>query len=115
MAKSKKSSVSKTQMIKDAMAKHPDLGPKELAERLSAEGMEISPAYVSTIKSSLKRKSKKRSGSKTNGSNNGSRPQQGGSGDLISVPALVKAQELVKQAGDVAKARKALDVIATLS
>ena len=49
-----KSSVSKTQEIKNALAATPDKSPKEIADALTARGVDVSANYVSNIKSSLK-------------------------------------------------------------
>ena len=51
-----KSGVNKTQEIKKALAATPGKSPKEISEALTAKGIEISPAYVSTIKTNLKAK-----------------------------------------------------------
>jgi hypothetical protein len=53
----KKSSVNKSQAIRDALRDHPDKSPKEIADMLAAEGMKINAQYVSTIKSNAKIKS----------------------------------------------------------
>ena len=51
-----KSGVNKTQEIKKALAATPGKSPKEISEALTAKGIEISPAYVSKIKTNLKAK-----------------------------------------------------------
>ena len=51
-----KSSVNKTQVIEKALAASPGKGPKEISEALTAKGVDVSPAYVSTIKTNLKAK-----------------------------------------------------------
>ena len=114
MAKSKKPKpeVNKTQAVKEAMKKSPKLGPKDLAEKLKAEGIEVSPAYVSTIKSGIRRKAKRRVPGSAKGTNG--RPRSG-KGDFVAVDALSHAKEFIEKAGGVAEARKALDVIAQFS
>ena len=50
-----KSDVNKTDAIKEALARTPDKPPKEISEALTAKGIDVSPQYVSTIKSNLKK------------------------------------------------------------
>lgn len=52
--------VNKTQAIKAALAANRGKGPKEISAILNEQGVNASPAYVSTIKSSLKKKKKSR-------------------------------------------------------
>ncbi len=56
----KKSSVNKSQAIRDALEANPDKSPSEIAEVLKADGIVISAQYVSTIKSNAKIKTKRR-------------------------------------------------------
>jgi len=49
-----KADVNKSQEIKKILAATPDKGPKEISEELTAKGVDVSPAYVSTIKTNLK-------------------------------------------------------------
>jgi hypothetical protein len=51
-----KSSINKSQEIEKALAASPGKGPKEISEALIAKGVDVSPAYVSTIKTNLKAK-----------------------------------------------------------
>ena len=51
-----KAKLNKTQVIEKALAASPGKGPKEISEALTAKGVDVSPAYVSTIKTNLKAK-----------------------------------------------------------
>lgn len=92
--------VNKTQAIKAALAAHRDKGPTEIAAMLNEQGMDVSPAYVSTIKSSLKKK--KKAGTK-----------KAASGQNQYAP-LYAAKKLVEQVGSAAEAKKAIDTIGKL-
>jgi hypothetical protein len=48
----------KTAAVKRALAAHPHLQPKEIAEMLRNEGWDIKPQLVSVVKSNLKTKKK---------------------------------------------------------
>jgi hypothetical protein len=50
-----KSDVNKTDAIKDVLARTPDKPPKQISEELTAKGIDVSPGYVSTIKTNLKK------------------------------------------------------------
>jgi hypothetical protein len=51
-----KSKLNKTQVIEKALAASPDKGPTQISKELTAKGIEVSSAYVSTIKTNLKAK-----------------------------------------------------------
>lgn len=103
MARKKKPSVNKTQAIKETMDKFPSLGPQAIAAKLKEQGVSVTPAYVSTIKSSLKRRAQKATG-----------VRNGASGGFIAISALKQAQDFIEKAGGVDQAREALDVLAKL-
>lgn len=52
----KKASGNKSQAIRDALAAHPNESPKQIADRLVADGYKVNAQYVSTIKSNAKAK-----------------------------------------------------------
>ena len=56
--------VSKTQAIRDFLAEHPDASPTAVAEALVAQGLQISPAFVSTVRAKLE--SERQSGDSVN-------------------------------------------------
>ncbi len=55
MAK-KSASGNKSQAIRDALAAHPDKGPKEIAALLVEQGFKVNAQYVSIIKSNMNKK-----------------------------------------------------------
>ena len=104
-----KSGVNKTQEIKKALAATPDKSPKEISEALTAKGIEISPAYVSTIKTNLKAKmgAPKKKATKKRA------PKVAPATD-ISFEQLKKAKEMAQQLGGAEKAKEALAALAQL-
>ena len=107
MAKKKASSTknkkSKTELIREALRKTKNGSPSLVAKKLNAQGVKVTPQYVSTIKAADKRKSQAGEARRGPG-----RPV--GSGTKTSVPAewselkqcselMLKAVELVLQAG----------------
>lgn len=49
-----KKQVNKSQMIRDALAAYPEKSPTEIAAVLKKQGLDLTPQYVSTIKSNAK-------------------------------------------------------------
>jgi len=92
--------INKSEVIRDLLALHPEKAPLELAAIIKAEhGVAVPAGYVSTIKSNLKNKGKK-----------GRRKamKAGGAGPVSEISAAV---ELVRAAGSLAEARRALETI----
>lgn len=57
MAKSKEE-INKSQMIRDALRANRDKTPLEIAEMLTAKGIEVNAQYVSTVKTNMRKKSR---------------------------------------------------------
>ena len=55
---------SKSQAVRDYLAKKSDAGPKEIVEALAKKGIEVKDGLVSNIKFTLKKKGKKAGGKK---------------------------------------------------
>lgn len=90
----------KADAIRTYMNEHPDASPTAAAEALTKMGVkDVTPQYVSTIKSMDKRKSS--GGTKTDRS-------------PISVEEIFAAAEFIQDMGGYARARQALDVVAKL-
>lgn len=53
-SKRAKRTMNKTASIRAELQKDPNQSPKKLAEKLTSQGVKVSAAYVSTIKSKLK-------------------------------------------------------------
>jgi hypothetical protein len=115
MAKTKKPLISKTESIRQALANFPDLGPKEVAEQLTRQGLDISAGYVSTVKASMKRKKRMKLGGAVPSRGAGARRNGAMSADYVAVSVLLDAKELIAKAGGVAQAREAIDVVAQLT
>ena len=115
-----KSDVNKTQEIKKALAATPDKKPKEISEALTAKGVDVSPAYVSTIKTNLKAKTgapkkkavKKKVAAKTKATKKRA-PKVTPATD-IRFEQLKKAKEMAQQLGGVEKAKETLAALAQL-
>lgn len=117
MAK-KKTGISKTQMILNALAKNPDASPTDIARSLSAYN--VSPAYVSNIKSTHKagktggkKRGRKKAGKKARRGRPRGSTSRAGSGGL-SVAELLKAKQLSDQLGGVERAQILLDALSKL-
>lgn len=101
------SGVNKSKAIREYKEKHGDAGPKAVAEGLAAEGIKVTPQFVSTVLSNAKRKS----GKKRRGRPRGRRAGAATNGSLTQ---LLQAKKLAEQMGGINAARQALDVLARL-
>ena len=116
----RKSSVNKTQVIEKALADSPDKGPKEISEALTAKGMDVSPGYVSTIKTNLKAKTgapkvaaKKKTTTKKLATKK--RVPKAAPATSISYDQLLLAKEMAQQLGGVEKAKETLAALSALA
>ena len=126
-----KASVNKTQEIKKALAAAPDKKPKEISEALTAKGVDVSPAYVSTIKTNLKAKTgapKKKVAPKQKAGKTSltakkkvakkkatkKRAPKAAPVTDITYEQLKKAKEMAQQLGGTEKAKEALAALAQL-
>jgi len=62
VAKKTSGSGNKSQAIRDALAANPDKSPKEITELLTAQGFNVTPAYVSIVKYNQSKASGKKDG-----------------------------------------------------
>jgi arginine repressor len=114
MAKKKtarNSEENKSQAIREALARNPKILPKDLVEELKSQGIEVTPAYVSNIKTSLKKGKKKRATARKGArasSNSGAAPTK------VDVSDLVKAKSLADQVGGLEKAQELLTALKKL-
>lgn len=121
MAKKKSAGVNKSQLIRDYMSANPDASPKAVAEAMSAQGVVVSPQFVSTTKSNAKKAAGKKPG-KRGPKPKGSATMGTGidSGNVArggyaqAMPIFKAAGELLKLAGDRATAREVLDIVSAL-
>lgn len=99
----KKPNVSKTQLIKEALAKTPNASPIEVAESLKKSG--VTAQYVSTVKFNMNKKGKKAVAKKTV-----RKAEQ-----KFTLSELVKASRLAEELGGIDKAQELLNAIRKLS
>ncbi len=125
-----KAKINKTQLIEKALAASPGKGPKEISEALTAKGVDVSPAYVSTIKTNLKAKTaaptataptatapkkeatKKKGGVKKKTTKK--RASKAAATSDITYEQLCMAKEMTRQLGGAEKAKEALAALSQL-
>ena len=102
--------VNKSQAIREYYDANPFAKPKEVANELKKKGIQVTPAFVSTIRSTSKRKGGKigkpgRPVGSTNRRLNGD----------VSVEALVQVKQIVDEMGGIPQARAALAALEKLT
>lgn len=125
MAKKKSGGPNRSEAIRSYYAANPNAKPKEVAEALSKQGISVTPAFVSTVRSTSKGKKKtgkrgRPAGRKT--ARKTGRPvgrpstarRSAASSDQVSVDSLMRAKELVNEMGGVEDARYALEALERL-
>ena len=107
--------VTKAQAIRDALKKYRKLMPKEIAEKLSATGLNVSANDVSIYKYQMKAKKLGKKAARTEAPAAAATTVAAPApGDLISLTALEAAKKLVKELGGVDKAKRAINGLARL-
>lgn len=110
---------SKSQEIRDYYAANPDAKPRQVVEALAEKGISVSPAFVSTIKSTSAKKSPRGRAStrSVKGAPRGRRPKavsvKAASAEL-SIESLIKAKSLATSLGGVDNALAALTALKRL-
>jgi len=108
--KGRKDGPTTSQLIRDHMAAHPKDGPQAVSAAMKANhGRDVTPQFVSTVKSNDKKR--RRRGRKARGPG---RPAAAGNGARLSLDALMAAKRFVEQMGGVDKAKSAVDSLAKL-
>ena len=103
----KKPAVSKTQLIKEALANSPNASPVEIAERLKSSG--VTAQYVSTVKFNMKK-------ARGNGAPRKPAGKVGKKTEpTFTLSELVKARKLADDLGGVEQAKELLNAISKLS
>ncbi len=122
MAKKKAGGANKSQSIRDYSKENPALKPKQIAEDLGKQGVEVSPGFVSTILSTSKRKKKTGRPGRPKGSvksvravsaSTKSSAKSSGKGD-VSIDSLLKIKQLVAEVGGIDEAKSALSTLERL-
>ncbi|MCH5375687.1 MAG: hypothetical protein JJ992_17080 [Planctomycetes bacterium] len=113
------SNVNKTAEIKKALAATPEKPPKEIADNLIAKGVDVTPGYVSTIKTNLKKASetRKKTGKKRVTKKKVGRKKRGtasAKASGITYEQLQLAKQLAKNFGGVEEAKAALNALSQL-
>jgi hypothetical protein len=128
MAKKKKSGVNKSKAIRDYYDANPAAMPAEVAEAMKAQGIDVTPAFVSTVKSNAKKtgtpgrrgrpagSTAKKAATKKKVAQKSTRAAAGKNkgGNEVSLDALINAKKLVDEMGGVENARSALSVLEQL-
>ena len=104
MAK-KRSGTNLSAEIRRYVEGNPNAKPKAISEGLAAQGVKVTPTYVSTILSNARRKSGKLK-------RRGRRGRAGAAGDVLA--NLVLAKRLSDKMGGIDQARAALDTLAKI-
>jgi hypothetical protein len=100
----------KTQAIKDALKANRGKAPKDIAELLRAQGLDVSNAAVSMVKFQMKGKKKKaKAAPAPEAEATRALPK-----DAVSIALLQKAKKLAAQLGGIKQAKTAIDALAQL-
>ncbi|TWU66982.1 hypothetical protein V7x_25540 [Crateriforma conspicua] len=131
MAK-KSAGPNKSAAIREYYEANPGAKPKEVQEALSAQGIETSTAFISTIKSNMKKGTGTKKRGRPAGTSRRGRPAgrkakatatrgtkraakaAPASVDGISMDGLIKAKKIVDELGSVEEARVALNALEKL-
>ena len=109
----KKSSVNKSQAIREYYADNPKAKPMQVAAALKKNGVNVTPAFVSTIRSTSKKKKIGKPGRpatpKASARGGSSRRSKN-----VTFDALIKVKSIVREMGGIAEARAALDALESL-
>ncbi|MEX2187002.1 MAG: hypothetical protein WD875_09425 [Pirellulales bacterium] len=107
MARKAKSTVNRSQAIRDYLAKSPKASPTEIKEALAKEGIEVSDSLISAVKYKKKAKGKR-------GKKRGRPAGATAKAASVSVESLVAAKKMVNQLGGIAAAEKAIGILKRL-
>lgn len=110
MAKKRGDGANKSQAIRDYQTAHPEAKPQEIAAALKEQGFDVTPGYVSTIRSLDKKKTGKKAGRGRPAAAAVAAP----SGEGLSIATLLTAKKLATQLGGIANAKAAIDALARL-
>ncbi len=122
MAKKKTGAPNKSQAIREYYKAHPKAKPKEVASELKKKGINVSTAFVSTIRSNSKRKKTIGKPGRPPGKKSvrrgrpvgsgGSRTARGG--QEVSIESLLKIKRMVEEMGGINETRTALTALEKL-
>ena len=105
--------LTKTEQVRQALQAHPGKMPKELAELLQAQGMDVSAAFISQTKTKMGGAKKKKKAARA--------PAVAAQAaapalpkDAVSMALLQKAKKLAAQFGSIKEAKQAIDALSQL-
>jgi hypothetical protein len=102
--------LTKSEVVRQALKAHARKAPKEIAELLQAQGLDVSSAFVSQIKFYVgQKKGKKKTQVVAAPEAAPALPK-----DAVSIALLQKAKKLAKDLGGIEAAKQALDALAQL-
>lgn len=116
MAK-KSAGPNKSQAIRDYYAAHPGAKPKEIAAELKKAGIDVTPAFISTIRSTTmgKKKTQKSASAKAPVKAAAKAVPAAKGSASISIDSLVKAKGLVRELGGIDAAMATLSALKRLA
>ena len=106
--------VTQAQAIRDALAADPKGMPKDIADKVTAAGVNVTANEVSQAKYQLRVAKKKKRQQKAAAKAAEAAPAAAVPADLVSVAALQKAKKLIQELGGVKEAKTALNALAQL-
>lgn len=102
----------RSEIIRKYSAEHPTEGPKAISAGLKELGHDISPEYISTVRSLDKKRSK---GKASRAPARSRIPAAQPTHDQVSFQALLQAKKLHELTGSIEEAHRAIDALAQLT
>ncbi len=99
--------VNKSKAIREYLNQHPSEGPNAVAAALKQSGVDVTPAFVSTVKSMDRKRSNGEPAQAVT-------PRREKELDEIGAAELLQAKKMAAELGGVDRARAALDVLAQI-
>ena len=110
----KKSSVNKSKAIRDYYDANPKAKPMQVAAALKKKGVIVTPAFVSTIRSTSKKKKVGKPGRPAGSSKSGKGGSRANPTGTVSFESLLKVKSIVDEMGGISQARTALNALEKL-
>ncbi len=115
-ANSRNGAISKSQAVRDYLAKHPSAKPKEIGPAVkAAHGVDVSPQMISMIKSKLGKGRKRRGRNPRDVAATIGRRGRTSNGAKFSIDDLVSAKKLAVQVGGLDRAQQLMQALVKLS
>ncbi len=120
----------KSQAIREYYAANPKAKPMEVSEALKSQGVNVTPAFVSTIRSTSKKKKVGKPGRPAGSTKRGPKPAAAtvskkrgrpagrtaspAASTNVSIDSLIKVKNMVESVGSIEEARAALSALEKL-